>query len=129
FFLEGADLFQTPIQAVYTRTITAPDWGARLTGKEAGLRYTVLVANDAGGGTAILPGPNESSFADQDFESTVLVARVKRDVKLSSFGALVTDREAPGEHAHNRVIGPDFQWRPSGNDVVAGQYLFTDTRT
>jgi hypothetical protein len=25
FFLEGADLFQTPIQAVYTRTITAPD--------------------------------------------------------------------------------------------------------
>ena len=24
FFLEGVDLFQTPIQAVYTRTITAP---------------------------------------------------------------------------------------------------------
>ena len=24
FFLEGVDLFQTPIQAVYTRTITSP---------------------------------------------------------------------------------------------------------
>ncbi len=129
FFLEGADLFQTPIQAVYTRTITAPNWGGRATGKEGGMRYTVLVANDAGGGTAILPGPNESSFADQDFESTVLVARVKRDVKLSSFGVLVTDREAGSEGAHNRVFGPDFQWRPSGSDVVAGQYLFTDTRT
>ena len=46
-----------------------------------------------------------------------------------SVGMLVTDREAPDDHAHNRVIGPDFQWRPSGNDVVAGQYLFTDTRT
>ena len=29
FFLEGADLFDTPIQAVYTRTITSPRWGAR----------------------------------------------------------------------------------------------------
>ena len=35
FFLEGADLFQTPIQAVYTRTITDPDWGGRITGKVA----------------------------------------------------------------------------------------------
>ena len=30
FFLEGVDLFQTPIQAVYTRTITAPVWGGRV---------------------------------------------------------------------------------------------------
>ena len=51
FFLEGVDLFQTPIQAVYTRTITAPDWGGRVTGKERGVRYTVLVAEDDGGGS------------------------------------------------------------------------------
>ena len=78
---------------------------------------------------AIVPGPNESTFADQDFASTVFIARVKRDVKLSSFGVLVTDREAQSEGAHNRVLGPDFQWRPSGSDLVTGQYLFTDTRT
>ena len=29
FFLEGIELFATPIQAVYTRTITAPRWGVR----------------------------------------------------------------------------------------------------
>src|SRR4029077_13243374 len=34
FFLEGTDLFATPIQAVYTRTITAPVVGARVTGKQ-----------------------------------------------------------------------------------------------
>ncbi|HEY3157460.1 MAG TPA: hypothetical protein VGJ78_00755, partial [Vicinamibacterales bacterium] len=129
FFLEGADLFQTPIQAVYTRTITSPRWGGRVTGKEAGVRYTVLVADDQGGGTVILPGPNESSSAPQDFGSTVFVARAKRDIKLSSVGVLMTDREAKSGDAHNRVVGPDFQWRPSGNDVVMGQYLFTDTRT
>ena len=33
FFLEGVDLFDTPISAVYTRSITSPEWGARVTGK------------------------------------------------------------------------------------------------
>ena len=31
FFLEQVDLLQTPIQAIYTRTITDPLWGGRLT--------------------------------------------------------------------------------------------------
>ncbi len=63
FFLEGVDLLDTPIQAVYTRTITSPKWGGRLTGKQSGIRYTVLVADDQGGGSVTLPGPNQSSFA------------------------------------------------------------------
>jgi hypothetical protein len=129
FFLEGVDLLQTPIQAVYTRTISAPRWGGRLTGKEAGVRYTVLVSDDAGGGRAILPGSNGSSFADRDFESTVLVARAKRDIGLSSVGGLVTDRENRGGYGYNRLAGPDFQWRLSPGDVVAGQLLFSDSRT
>ncbi|HEX2223760.1 MAG TPA: DUF5916 domain-containing protein [Thermoanaerobaculia bacterium] len=33
FFLEQLDLFQTPVQAVYTRTVTAPRWGVRATGE------------------------------------------------------------------------------------------------
>ena len=45
FFLEGVDLFATPIQAVYTRTITAPIAGGRVTGK-AGRRPL----HGAGGG-------------------------------------------------------------------------------
>ena len=61
FFLEGVDLFQTPIQAVYTRTITSPVWGGRLTGKEGPVRYTALVTEDQGGGSVILPGANGSS--------------------------------------------------------------------
>lgn len=129
FFLEGVDLFQSPIQAVYTRTITSPRWGARLTGKEAGIRYTVLVAEDAGGGSAILPGPNGSSFAEQDFGSTVFLARAKRDIGLSFVSVLVTDRENRDGEGHSRVVGPDFQWRFSAADVVTGQLLFSETRT
>ena len=129
FFLEGADLFQTPIQAVYTRTITAPVWGGRVTGKVGGVRYTALVVDDAGGGSAIIPGPNESSLASVDEGSTVFVARVKRDIGLSFVGVLATDREARSGDSHNRVVGPDFQWRPSGTDVVTGQALYSETRT
>ena len=33
FFLEGADFFLTPLQAVFTRTVADPLWGAKLTGK------------------------------------------------------------------------------------------------
>jgi len=129
FFLEGVDLFQMPIQAVYTRTITAPRWGGRVTGKTAGLRYTLLVSEDDGGGSAILPGPTGSSFASQDFGSTVTVARAKRDIGLSFVGFLVTDRESHDGNGHNRVIGPDFQWRPSGTDVITGQWLYSHSRT
>jgi hypothetical protein len=129
FFLEGVDLFQTPIQAVYTRTITAPNWGGRLTGQSAGTRYTALVANDSGGGSVILPGPNGSSLALQDFGSTVLIARAKRNVGRSFVSVLVTDREARDARSHNRVAGPDFQWRPRSSEVVTGQWLVSDTRT
>ena len=123
FFLEGVDLFQTPIQAVYTRTITAPRWGSRLNGKSGGVRYTALVADDGGGGSVILPGPNGSDFATQEFGSTVFVGRAKRELGLSFVGALVTDREAHDGNGHNRVVGPDFQWRPTGGDAITGQLL------
>jgi hypothetical protein len=129
FFLEGVDLLGTPIQAVYTRTITAPTWGARITGKEAGIRYTALVAGDAGGGSVILPGPNGSTTVPQDSASTVFVGRAKREIGLSFVGALVTDREDTDGPPHNRVAGPDFQWRASAADVVAAQWLISDTRT
>jgi hypothetical protein len=128
FFLESVDLFQTPIQAVYTRTITSPRWGGRITGKEGGVRYTVLVADDVGGGSAILPGPNNSSLAEQDFGSTVFIARAKRDFGLSFLSLLATDRENHDGEGHSRLVGPDFQWRPSSADVVTGQLLFSESR-
>jgi hypothetical protein len=129
FFLEGVDLFQTPIQAVYTRTITAPSWGGRVTGKGAGIRYTALVAEDDGGGSIVLPGARGSSFASQDLGSTVFVGRAKRDIGRSFVGVLVTDREGRDSASYNRVVGPDFQWRPTATETIAGQWLVSDTRT
>jgi len=129
FFLESSDLFATPLQAVYTRTITAPVAGGRATGKVGGVRYTALVVDDAGGGSTVVPGPTDSSFASVDFGSTVFIARAKRNLGLSFFGVLATDREHHLGEGYNRVVGPDFQWRPTGTDAVSGQWLFSDTKT
>jgi len=129
FFLEGLDLFSTPLQAVYTRTITSPRWGLRATGEIGGdTLYTVLVTEDRGGGSVILPGPEFSDLAPQDFSSRVLVGRGRRDFGNSFASFLVTDREIEGG-GHNRVLGPDFQWRPTGADSVSGQLLFSDSKT
>jgi hypothetical protein len=47
----------------------------------------------------------------------------------SSFvGGIFTDREVSGG-GHNRVIGPDFVWRPNESNSLTGQVLYSNTRT
>lgn len=129
FFLEGIELFSTPIQAVYTRTITSPRWGARTTGKRGDTAYTLLVAQDRGGGDVIVPSAFGSDFAEQDFSSIAAIARVRRDFGKRSFVSfLATTREAEGG-AHNRVFGPDFQWRVNDGNIFTGQFLYSTTTT
>lgn len=128
FFLEGVDLFDTPIQAVYTRTITSPRWGARGTGKLASSTYTLLLTEDRGGGSVILPGPSFSDLAPQEFSSFVAVGRLRQDFGRSFAGLLFTDREIKGG-GHNRVFGPDFQWQVTDKDRITGQFLYSDTET
>ncbi len=127
FFLEQVDLLQTPIQAVYTRTITDPFWGARLTGRQGSTSYTVLASDDRGGGTVVIPDPVFSSEAPQDFESYAGVARLRHDLGASFVGALGTARLIDGG-GHNYVLGGDFQWRPNDADSLTGQYLYSFTR-
>ena len=110
-----------------------------MTGKDAGIRYTALVADDEGGGSVILPGPNGSRLATQDFGSTVVrrarQARyrpvVRRHARLPIARRMAaTRRDRPGGgDANNRVFGPDFQWRFSGTDFVSGQYVYSTSRT
>jgi hypothetical protein len=128
FFLEGINLFSTPIQAVYTRTITSPRFGVRGTGKWGALNFTGLVADDRGGGQVVIPGENGSSFANQDEESLAAIGRLRRDYGQSFLSLLLSDRERKG-HSWNRVFGPDVYWRPNDKDVVAGQLLWSDSKT
>jgi hypothetical protein len=53
FFLEGIDAFQTPITLIHTRTIVAPDYAVKLTGKHGRTTAGVLFADDGGLKTAV----------------------------------------------------------------------------
>jgi hypothetical protein len=129
FFLEGVDLFDTPIQAVYTRTITSPRWGGRTTGKLGPSAYTLLVTQDRGGGSVVLPGPTGSELAPQDFGSFVGIGRWRRDLGASFVGLLYTGREVEQADGggHNRVCGADAQWRPNERETLSAQLLISDT--
>jgi len=128
FFLESVDLFSTPLQAVYTRTITDPRWGARATGGNERTKYTVLVSQDDGGGLVVLPGASSSDFAEQNYDSTVAIGRVRRELGHSFVSFLYSGREIDGGGS-NRVFGPDFEWRPTQQDTITGQALWSTSRT
>ena len=128
FFLEGVDLFATPFQAVYTRTVTSPRGGLRATGRMGTTSFTALASHDRGGGLVILPGPEGSDAAEQDFQSDVGIFRVKHDLGASYVSALATGRVID-DGGHNAVFGPDFQWRPRPSDSFTGQMLWSDSRT
>jgi hypothetical protein len=128
FFLEGVDLFATPFQAVYTRTITNPDAGARATGKFQNTAFTALWSNDAGGGAVIIPGPEGSNFANQDFRSQAGIVRARRDFGQSFLSGLGTVRTYE-DGGHNWVAGPDAQWRPTPKNTFTAQALWSDSKT
>lgn len=125
FFLEGSDLLDTPISAVHTRRITSPNGGVRVTGRAGSTSYTMLAAHDRGGGQLILPGSMSSQYANDEEPATAAIARVRHDIGQSFLGFTGTMRDGSG--GHNRVFGPDLQWRPTRSDRVLAQLLLSDT--
>jgi Domain of unknown function (DUF5916) len=128
FFLEGIDLFATPFQAVYTRSINSPSTGIRTTGRIGKTTFTALATRDQGDGLVILPGPEGSDAAFQDFRSDVGVFRARHDLGNSFVSVLATGRDIKGG-GNNAVFGPDFNWRPGSSESIKGQMLWSSSRT
>jgi Domain of unknown function (DUF5916)/Carbohydrate family 9 binding domain-like len=125
FFLEGADLFVMPLQAVFTRTVAEPRWGAKLNGKE-GLNAFSLFASQDRINNLIIPSNQESRFAFLDEDVNAGVVRYRRDIgERSALGVLYTGRES--DDYHNHVGGLDGFLRFTPSDTVRVQYLRSDT--
>ena len=127
FFLEGADIFRTPMNAISTRTISNPDWGLRYTRRDADKDLTILTNRDAGGGLVQLPNAYGTDYALQNFTSQATDARANFRLGALTVGGILTDRSISGTGAYNRVIGPDFGWQVSENERVRGQLLSSAT--
>ena len=126
FFLEGADFFSTPLQAVFTRSVADPNWGAKLTGKEGKNAVGLFVAEDDRN-ELIFPSNEQSLlFRQPQEEVTSGVLRYRRDVgKRSVVGVLATGREATDYH--NAVLGLDGQINFTTSDTLRFQWLRSDT--
>jgi hypothetical protein len=126
FFLEGIDLFRTPIQAVYTRTIADPSWGAKVSGKEGPHALGAFVARDEIT-NLLLPGVEGSSLEVLEREADAAVLRYRRDLgRTSTIGVLYTDRGA-GDYG-NQVVGVDAHLRLDRANTLSLQALGSRTR-
>jgi hypothetical protein len=125
FFLEGADFFATPIQAVFTRSIVDPDWGAKLTGKEGANAIGVFSARDATT-KLLIPANQGSRQTELDQVADNAVVRYRRDLGASSnAGVLYTGRW--GDGYQNHVYGADLFHRFTPSTSVRAQYLGSTT--
>jgi hypothetical protein len=126
FFYEGAEFFNTYLNAVYTRTMRDPSWGLKFTGKARGNTFGVYVVRDDIT-NLIFPGSYGSSSTSLDMANTSAVFRYKRDFGSNyTVGLLATNRE--GDDYFNRMAGIDTELRFSKKDRVQVQFLGSSTQ-
>jgi hypothetical protein len=132
FFLEGIDIFQTPLQAVHTRTIIDPDVAVKLTGKRGRNTFGLMLASDNAPGSfsedeRTDPGnlPDIEPFIDKN--ALIGVLRLKRDVgRESNIGFLATSYNFIEKH--NQLGGFDGRFRINPTTVLTFQALGSTSR-
>src|SRR5215218_3973883 len=143
FFLEGIDIFQTPITAVHTRAIVDPDVAVKTTGKMGRNTFGLMVASDNGPGnlSADDRGALNSCFDSRAMDPRVIcsnerfldknayigVLRLKRDVgKENSIGMLATGYSFIEKH--NQLVAIDGRFKLNKQTTVSFQTLGTTSR-
>ena len=124
FFLEGADYYQTPMQAVFTRTVADPRYGMKITGRRGAHTFGAFLAQDSVT-NLLFPGTFQSSTTFLDTESDVFVSRYSRNIGESNVGGLLTVRDAEGYR--NSVGGFDGRWNINAQDSIRVQVLRSET--
>ncbi len=125
FFLEGADFFLTPVQAVFTRTVADPGGGAKLTGKAGRTAIGFFAAQDEIT-NLIFPSNQGTQQTSLDQDAYGGVFRLRQDVgRMSTLGVLYTGRA--GSDYYNHVAGADGFLRLDQKNSVIFQFLHSET--
>jgi hypothetical protein len=132
FFLEGKEIFETPLNAVHTRAIISPSYAMKLTGKRGRNTFGMLVAADNGPGNysqeeradpELLPSIRK--FLDK--KAYIGVLRLKHDVGQESYiGVIATSYNFIEDH--NQLAGFDGRFRLNPQTTFAFQVLGTSSR-
>lgn len=144
FFLEGKDIFNSPLQPFYSRTIIDPDFAAKLTGKSGKNTFGLLVASDNAPGNFSEDERGELLVCQQertldpsrrcgqiesllDKNALFGVLRLKRDIgKENNLGFFATARTFPRNR--NFVGGFDGSFKLNPKTLVTFQVLGTHSR-
>lgn len=124
FFLQGSEYFSTQVNALFTRTIVDPRYGAKITGRRDGHTFGMFVAEDEAT-NLLIPGTYESNTSSIDSRSQSLAARYSYNFGPATAGALLTSRDSDGYQ--NRLASIDGVWNVSDQDSLQLQYLHTET--
>jgi hypothetical protein len=128
FFLEGIEIFQTPITTVHTRAIVDPDVAVKTTGKTGRTSFGLMLASDNGPGTFLGDERlNPTNFPFLDKNAYVGVLRLKRDVgKENSLGILATSYNFIQKH--NQLVSVDGRFRFNKSTTWNFQTIGTTSR-
>jgi hypothetical protein len=125
FFLDNQDYFDSDYNLVYTRNINAPNYGAKLTGREKKHAFGVFITDDQDT-NILIPGNRASSIATIEDESQAAAFRYRYsyndDITLGWISTLRT-----GKDYKNNVNGIDARIRLNTFDVFKFQSLFSST--
>lgn len=132
FFLEGADIFNSPLRIFNSRSIVDPDFAAKLTGKVGKTSFGFLVASDKAPGNYEEDDRNDRSVRpriDEFLDKNALfgVLRLKRDFgKENNIGFFATYRGFPEQK--NFVGGFDGRIKISPKLDAQFQVVGTSSR-
>jgi hypothetical protein len=134
FFLEGKEIFETPLQAVHTRTIVDPDYAVKFSGKRGKNTFGLMLASDNAPGNLsdeqrdfVLDLRNPEADRNSllkilDKNATIGVLRLKHDVgKEGHIGFLATSYNFIDQY--NQVAGFDTRYRLNNHTTLTGQVL------
>jgi hypothetical protein len=125
FFQEGADLFNSWFNAIYTRSINDPSLAGKLTGRSGSNSFEYLIAHDRHS-LVILPFAETTHFVAVD-KSVSNILRFRRELGEQTYlGLIATDRhyEMGGS---GTVAGLDSRIRLNSNYTVEVQALTSYT--
>nr|WP_315467793.1 DUF5916 domain-containing protein [uncultured Undibacterium sp.] len=115
FFLENASFFQTPNPLFFSRRISQPQAGMRLTGRSGSWAYGGLLIDD------------QAASEDIDATAHIAMARVQNDVNHDvSLGGLVTDRRLAD--TRDSVAGIDGRYQLDENWIFQMQFARSQTQ-
>ena len=132
FFLEGKEIFDSPLTPFYSRTIVDPDFAGKLTGKIGKNSFGFLVASDNAPGNYSDDERNDPVIRNQigeflDKNALFGVLRLKRDIgKENNVGFFATARTFPQNKNYTGGFDGSFKLNP--RTIMKFQVLGTHSK-